>query len=787
MKRITLFTICMFTMSMLHANDIDTLKNRVISDLMITANNTNISVVEQYINSIKSDGSFSDINYLSTAQTNWEPIIHLNRMRDMTYVYLVEGQSWFQNDTLLGKIESGMNYWYSVNSVSTNWWFNDIGKQKQLNIIGLLMEYHIAPSLLDLIVNDLSTQPSMTGANRTDISTSVIYRGMIEDSLNRINSGLSGIINEIIITTEEGIQPDFSFHQHGPFIYNRGYGYVFLSSTTYWCEKTVGTIFAYPWEKVELLSAMLLDGNRWMTHGKTMDYGTDGRGITRKVNSDGNALGCVTYLNHMANVDIKRERELLESAASISNGVSQNIIGNKYFWESDFSTHHRPDFYTSVHMCSQRTKGTESINDENLKGYWLPFGVNFIFRKGNEYHNIFPIWDWGRLPGVTSPYVVLQPSNYVSQSTSFVGGVSDSLYGISAMQMNKQSTMAKKAWFFFDNEWVALGSEINSVHSQEINTTLNQTFLDSTLILVNGNPVDKGIYEYDSLNWVYNNSIAYYFLTKKPVGLKAIEQSGSWYDINHTQSTDNITGEVFTLYLRHGIRPTLDDYAYIVAPGLSVGDAENYYNDIPISLIMNSSDMQAVKHKSLNITGIVFYTADSLNVDDTLKVIVDASCIVMVKKLEQEHYLVTISDPDENIEQINCTIFDGIKFCNTTFTMPGGINKGQSVTMLFDNFTITSFEKDNIIYQSQEFILEQNYPNPFNPSTKISYHIPKDDLVNLIIYNTLGQVVAELVNEHQISGKYSVRFNTTGLPSGVYFYKLESGGFAKVKKMLLLR
>jgi len=80
-----------------------------------------------------------------------------------------------------------------------------------------------------------------------------------------------------------------------------------------------------------------------------------------------------------------------------------------------------------------------------------------------------------------------------------------------------------------------------------------------------------------------------------------------------------------------------------------------------------------------------------------------------------------------------------------------------------------------------------NYPNPFNPTTQISYQIPDDGFVNLTVYNTLGQVVAELVNERQVSGKYSVQFNATNLSSGVYFYKLESSSFTKVNKMLLLR
>ena len=86
-----------------------------------------------------------------------------------------------------------------------------------------------------------------------------------------------------------------------------------------------------------------------------------------------------------------------------------------------------------------------------------------------------------------------------------------------------------------------------------------------------------------------------------------------------------------------------------------------------------------------------------------------------------------------------------------------------------------------------DFALFANYPNPFNPTTQISYQIPEDGFVNLVVYNSLGQIVSTLVKEHQTSGKYSVQLNASNLPSGVYFYKIESGSFTKVSKMLLLR
>ena len=85
------------------------------------------------------------------------------------------------------------------------------------------------------------------------------------------------------------------------------------------------------------------------------------------------------------------------------------------------------------------------------------------------------------------------------------------------------------------------------------------------------------------------------------------------------------------------------------------------------------------------------------------------------------------------------------------------------------------------------FSLEQNFPNPFNPSTVISYSLPSASYVNLIIYNTLGQIVKVLENGSKNAGNYSVNFNASDLASGIYFYKLEAGQFSQVKKMALLK
>ncbi|MGB9665216.1 MAG: choice-of-anchor J domain-containing protein [Ignavibacteria bacterium] len=86
-----------------------------------------------------------------------------------------------------------------------------------------------------------------------------------------------------------------------------------------------------------------------------------------------------------------------------------------------------------------------------------------------------------------------------------------------------------------------------------------------------------------------------------------------------------------------------------------------------------------------------------------------------------------------------------------------------------------------------KFVVYQNYPNPFNPSTKIKFGLPEDADVTIEIYNIVGEKVATIMSGNLKKGYHEVTFDATGLQSGVYFYKVNSGKFSTVKKMLLIK
>ena len=122
--------------------------------------------------------------------------------------------------------------------------------------------------------------------------------------------------------------------------------------------------------------------------------------------------------------------------------MDQNpLIGHKHFWQSDYTIHRRPHWMTSVKMASDRVVGVEMMNGDNMKGFYMADGATYLYQNGDEYLDIFPLWDWRQLPGVTTfrsdgPMPVIQ-KYHPRNAVSFVGGISNGVQGVSAMEINR--------------------------------------------------------------------------------------------------------------------------------------------------------------------------------------------------------------------------------------------------------------------------------------------------------------------------------------------------------------
>lgn len=116
----------------------------------------------------------------------------------------------------------------------------------------------------------------------------------------------------------------------------------------------------------------------------------------------------------------------------------------------------------------------------------------------------------------------------------------------------------------------------------------------------------------------------------------------------------------------------------------------------------------------------------------------------------------------------------------------------NQITGINLNFLISEVRSENGLFDG--FVLYQNYPNPFNPSTRIKFEVHKTEFIKLTVYDILGNKVSTIINDVMPAGNYEVEFNERNLPnskvglsSGIYFYKLNAGGFSETKKMILLK
>ncbi len=118
------------------------------------------------------------------------------------------------------------------------------------------------------------------------------------------------------------------------------------------------------------------------------------------------------------------------------------------------------------------------------------------------------------------------------------------------------------------------------------------------------------------------------------------------------------------------------------------------------------------------------------------------------------------------------------------FTSPA---RSVQFIMIEPGENVLSLRSENRPVIIDNFKLHQNYPNPFNPITTISYELPKSSFVNISIYNVAGRLVETLVNDNMSPGYYSVEWNTSGVCSGLYFYRIDAADFSSVKKCLLVK
>jgi chondroitin AC lyase len=699
----------------------------------------------------------------------------------MAVAYNREGHAYYHNSAMLQGISRGLDYWYTRNPVSDNWWYNDIGQQLQLGPALIMMEEFLSAQQVETGCTYLN-DPSMTGQNLVWVSTQTVQRGCLRESLQDINLGLDAIKSEVRITTEEGIQPDFAFHQHGPQLYNGGYGRGFQNDVSYWMYMSRGLPFAFSQEKIAVFSGLVLDGTQWMVRRGQVDPVCRGREISRP--NSGRASGIAGALGRMIGMDTPRNAEFQAFSDHIEGNNDAALTGNKHFWRADVMTHRRDNYHISVKMCSQRTAGTEYMNDENKRAYYLPFGMTAVMCSGDEYDNIFPIWDWALLPGVTCPYKNPPPNmtTYIRGTTDFAGGASNGTYGAAGFDLDWDGVTGRKSWFFFDREFVSLGVGITGSGGSPVNTSLNQCRQNGAVWVSydggGGSSVSNGQRTLNSPRWAHHDNVGYVFPGVVNVELKNQAQSGSWNAINSTYSSNTITEDVFSLWIEHGADPTDASYEYIIVPGADRTAVQAYAQNLPVRTIINTAGVQAVRHDGLGIAGIVFYQAGQVEIKMGMAVRVDQPCIVLVDET-RPNTGVTVSNPVNQPLTVNVDlVFADNDDARLTFNLPDGGEAGRSVTLYHPPLEVE--KKQPVFLDNGDIELLRTFQGAV-----LRFYVQQEGLVEISLIRPNGRVVTELVNEVIPKGEYVIPVGLKKIPAGMYLLRFRTGMQSHFLKIIL--
>lgn len=636
--------------------------------------------IDKDLTLFQENGSFSDIDYDDTQMTNWTPIKHVERLSDFVYAYTNPKNQYYQNEDLYQKIVKGLEYWYDVDSESDNWWHNQISEPQKLGLLLIQMRIgkkqipqDLETKILKRIQETGGDPAKWTGANRTDIALHWIYRSCLTQNETDLKTAIDNVFNPIVYTTEEGFQHDNSYFQHGEQLYIGGYGDEIIKGVTQVASYALGTQYELSKEKVELLSKFMRETYYRAVRGQNMSFDVVGRSVSRPGLL--NKRTTTTYAQRMIDIDPAHAEEYKAIIARLNRKQPadyQVTASHTHYFRGDYSLHVRPQYNFDVRLASTRTKKCEYGNKENLKTYFMSDGCTNIVQTGDEYFNIFPVWNWCHIPGTTAPQVEKIPMDPkawgVLGTSTYAGGVSDSIYGATAyayMDTNPEvNTGAKKSWYFFDNEVVCLGAGIQSTSTYPVHTTVNQCFLkDGIQVNKNGKEeaVEKGSYTLQAPQWVLHDHIGYFFPQKEEVFLTAQTQTGRWYDINTSKSKKEEKMDVFTLGINHGVGPKDGSYAYIVVPGkTSAKEMEDYQKKNAIEILSNTAKIQAVRNTKLNVWMVTFFEAGTFKHKE-LSVTVDKPCVLMVKDITAKTANLHIADPGQTQSPIQVELKIGKK------------------------------------------------------------------------------------------------------------------------------
>lgn len=621
------------------------------------------------------DGRWSDLDYSAVPSGVWSPWDHFRRLTVLAKAWAIPGQPLHHDRLLLAKIERAVAaipsfYGRQVRS-SGNWWFWTIGPALDLGptlvLIGDAIDPQIRDAAITVLADRIGPAPGLTpgyslltGQNLVWSALNHTMLAVLRNDAARLTQARDRIATAALPAPgRDGIQNDYSFHQHGPQLYTGGYGSSFAYEVSKFILFTDGTPFALPAASRDSISRFVADSIRWSLTHNYFDPSAISREAARPHTNGFNGFAA---LLHLSSTEDPRREAIAGSAAAMLASWSQTLppelasiatelrdraatpAGHRHFPDSDYTVFRRPGWFASIKMFSSRTKSGERTNGENLLGSRQSDGRMHLVLNGDEYADgAMAALDWSRLPGITVERKSGAASDLYGFGTeTFVGGTGNGRVGVSVMKLAPLGSQlaARKAWFFFDDAIVSTVSGVSSVGGNRIETIVDQRV--ATTAVARGRA--------GATEWIVADGIGYAVLD----GAASIEEerrSGNWKALAETNPDVVVEKPMRTIAIDHGAYVTNGKASYIVVPRMTSAAAmTSWLAQRPIELLVNDASLAAAHDRRNGDVAIVFWDAGTFG-----GIAVDRPSVVH-RSGNHERMTLAIADPSRSTGSMRVTV-----------------------------------------------------------------------------------------------------------------------------------
>ncbi len=668
-----LFFLLLVTNISFGQNDLNIIKERIVEDLMQTK--IDDAKVASILENMSKDGSFKGIDYSDLSRNAGFP--HRHHTTNLVYLgkaFKNKASGYYNNSQVFDQIVKGLKYWVDHDFVGENWHNNQITTPTNLGELMLILGDQL-PKDLVAKAQPIIGKANMNASGARPSGDRIVIAGILAKNLlflgefEEFNKIIRIIEGELKFSTgQRGMQHDYSFHHRTDRVNNTdSYGYgKYANEFGDWSYYVANTKYAFSKDKINQLVDYYLDGiYKQSVYGIYADVSVQNRSISHKATFV--ARGTQEIERLLVSTDY-RKKELLEIIQLRKGEVQPSASFAKFFWQTEHFVFQRPHFYTTVRMFSSRNRNMEvPYNGPGKTTHHRADGTNYVMLKGDEYLNIWPVYDWQKIAGTTilqKPHLPDPEDIQKEGSMDFVGAVTDGLYGSVAFDFKSphDPLEAKKSWFFFDDAYVCLGTAINSSSELEVATTINQSLLRSDVqVMENGKVrlMTSGKRTLEDVKWIHHDNIGYVFLNPTSINLSNQTETGSWAQITDEKniSKEPVHIDVFNLWFNHGSKPSNASYAYIVVPQISrikLNDRSN--NNCNIKILSNTASLQAVKEVKLGISQLNFFEAGAIEIEKGMKVQIKSSGLVQLKMKGGKLVGLTVSDPSRKLERIELLV-----------------------------------------------------------------------------------------------------------------------------------